>query len=207
MTVPPDAPTAEGGGAPSDEMRLDDPAVPFDKESVARALGASIRRRHDLDPTGVPLVLAALADGLVEAAAAVEDRVVDSGPYLGRSITKLARLAAESVEVLPPSSAAPVDIRPGLTLGDCVVRSDGSVRVDGPMVRGDREVELAGAAIEMAMAYGTAVVAPLLDAYGMDVVDLRRLDTCQLLLSVAGELDVDVSTFVADQGAVDGFGG
>ena len=57
---------------------------------------------------------------------------------------------------------------------------------------GDREIELAAAAVALGGRHGPAVVAPLLDAYGMDQFDLRRLDTAQLLVSVAAQLGVDL---------------
>ena len=47
--------------------------------------------------------------------------------------------------------------------------------------RGDPHRDLAVASRSLAEAYGPAVVAPFLDAYGLDDVDLRRLDYHQLL--------------------------
>jgi aminoglycoside phosphotransferase len=57
-------------------------------------------------------------------------------------------------------------------------------------VAGDRHLDLARAAVALALRFGPAVVAPFLDAYGLDDIDVRRLDTCQLLGSVAEEVGV-----------------
>ena len=43
------------------------------------------------------------------------------------------------------------------------------------------QVNLAVASRSLGEVFGPAVVAPFLDAYGLDDVDLRRLDTHQLL--------------------------
>ena len=53
-----------------------------------------------------------------------------------------------------------------------------------------RHLDLARAAVALALRFGPAVVAPFLDAYGLDDIDVRRLDTCQLLGSVAEEVGV-----------------
>ena len=176
-----------------DGVRLDDRAVPVDPESVARALGAAIRRAHDEPAVGRRVSLTEMAAALTEAASS-GSAVMDSGPYLGRPVAELARLAAETVSVLPPALGAVVPARPGLTLGDCVLQPDGTIHLEGDRVDGDREVELAAAAVALGERHGPAVVAPLLDAYGMDLVDLRRLDTGQLLVSIAVELDVDLGS-------------
>jgi aminoglycoside phosphotransferase len=42
----------------------------------------------------------------------------------------------------------------------------------------------------LALRFGPAIVAPFLDAYGLDDIDVRRLDTCQLLGTVAEEVGV-----------------
>ncbi len=182
-----------GDGTPTDDgIRLDDRTIPVDPESVARAMGAAIRRHHADPATGENLSMAAMAAALVAASSADADAVMTSGPYLGRPVAELARLAAETVSVLPPAVGATVPIRAALTLADCVLRPDGTVTVDGPRADGDREIELAAAAVALGERHGPAVVAPLLDAYGMDQLDLRRLDTGQLLVSIAAELGIDL---------------
>lgn len=176
-----------------DGVRLDDRALPVDPESVARAVGAAVRRAHGEPLAGPAVTLTVMADRLVSSAAAAAEPEMTSGPYLGRPVAELARLAAETVRVLPPAMATLVPIRADLSLADCVLRPDGTVSIEGGRVDGDREIELAAAAVALGERHGPAVVAPLLDAYGMDSLDLRRLDTGQLLVSIARHLGVDLA--------------
>ncbi|MEM9202390.1 MAG: hypothetical protein AAGC53_12040 [Actinomycetota bacterium] len=186
-------PTGPDGG-----IRLDDPHLPVDPESTARAVGAAIRRAHD-GPAGRGTIgLSRVAARLQDAAGADNAVLMDSGPYLGRPVAELARLAVETVSVLPPVVRPTVAVRPGFTLGDCVLHADGSIVVGGVRAAGDRELELAAAAIALGSRHGPAVVAPLLDAYGMDLLDLRRLDTSQLLVSIAAEIGVDLDSVIDD---------
>ena len=178
----------------NDGIRLDDRAVPVDPEAVSRAIGAAIRRAHDEPPTGRPTTMTAMAAALVDAAERAVEPEMTSGPYLGRPVHELARLAAETVSVLPPAMGEVVPIQAGLGLGDCVLRPDGTVSLEGERADGDREIELAAAAVALGERHGPAVIAPLLDAYGMDALDLRRLDTGQLLVSIARHLDLDLGT-------------
>ena len=124
------------------------------------------------------------------AAEADDDAIFDSGPYLDRSRHAMARLAVETVTALPESDIAEVAITPGFDLGMVELQRDGSMVVLGDTVVGDRHLDLARAAVALALRFGPAVVAPFLDAYGLDDIDVRRLDTCQLLGSVAEEVGV-----------------
>ena len=124
------------------------------------------------------------------AAEAEDDAIFDSGPYLDRSRYEMARLAVETVTALPESDIAEVAITPGFDLGMVELQRDGSMVVLGDTVVGDRHLDLARAAVALALRFGPAVVAPFLDAYGLDDIDVRRLDTCQLLGSVAEEVGV-----------------
>lgn len=175
-----------------DGVSLGDHTIPVDPESVARALGEAIRRHHAGTETGQVNAMASMASTLEKQASAQPDAVMATGPYLGRPVLELARLAAETVSVLPPAIRPSVPIRAGLTLADCVLSRDGRIVIDGLRADGDREIELAAAAVALGGRHGPAVVAPLLDAYGMDQFDLRRLDTAQLLVSVAAQLGVDL---------------
>jgi hypothetical protein len=177
-----------------DGIRLDDRAVPLDPEAVSRAIGATIRRAHDAPSTRRMLTMAAMADALVSAAAVTDQPEMTSGPYLGRPVLELARLAVETVSVLPPAVGSTVPIRASLSLADCVLVADGTVVITGARADGDREVELAAAAVSLGERHGPAVIAPMLDAYGMDALDLRRLDTAQLLVSIARQLEFDLET-------------
>lgn len=180
------------GDIGSDGVRLDNRALPVDPEVVARAVGAAIRRHHDEDTSGRVATMTAMAEVVLASAADAVEPEMTSGPYLGRPVRELARLAHETVSVLPPAMGPMVPIRAGLDLRDCVLLPDGLVSIDGPRADGDREVELAAAAVALGGRHGPAVVAPLLDAYGMDLIDLRRLDTGQLLVSIARHLGVDL---------------
>lgn len=182
---------------PPDGLRLDDRALPVDPESVARAVGAAVRRGHAEPVTGRAVTLTVMADALVRSAVDALEPEMTAGPYLGRPVAELARLAVETVSVLPPATSVLVPIRAGLTLADCVLRPDGTVAIEGERVDGDREIELAAAAVALGERHGPAVVAPLLDAYGMDSLDLRRLDTGQLLVSIARHVGVDLGRVVA----------
>ena len=179
-----------------DGVRLDDRALPVDPEAIARAVGAAIRRCHDAGPVGRTVSLSAMAASLVAAAGDDVDAEMTSGPYLGRPVAELARLAAETVSVLPPAVGSSAPIRAGFDLSDCLLQPDGLVTIDGDRADGDREVELAAAAVALGERHGPTVVAPLLEAYGMDLLDLRRLDTGQLLVSVARQLGVDLGSTV-----------
>ena len=123
-------------------------------------------------------------------AEAEDDAIFDSGPYLDRSRHEMARLAVDTVAALPESDIAEVAITPGFDLGMVELQRDGSMLVLGDTVAGDRHLDLARAAVALALRFGPAVVAPFLDAYGLDDIDVRRLDTCQLLGSVAEEVGV-----------------
>lgn len=186
-----DSPVTGGG------VRLDDPTVGVDPEAVSRALGAALRRAHDTPAVGTPLTLTAMAAALVAVAEHASEPEMTSGPYLGRPVLELARLAAETVSVLPPAIGPTVPIRAGLVLGDCVLGPDGIVTVEGERADGDREVELAAAAVAVGERYGPAVITALLDAYGMDLIDLRRLDTGQLVVSIARHVGFDLAAAAA----------
>ena len=135
--------------------------------------------------------MASMASALEKQASAQPDAVMATGPYLGRPVLELARLPQRPFPSFRRLFVRRVPIRAGLTLADCAIR-DGRIVIDGLRADGDREIELAAAAVALGGRYGSAVVAPLLDAYGMDQFDLRRLDTAQLLVSVAAQLGVDL---------------
>ncbi|MEM8705551.1 MAG: hypothetical protein AAGE98_03790 [Actinomycetota bacterium] len=174
-----------------DGISLADPSVPIDPEQAATTLGTTLAARHAAVPTAAGVVdLAAFAAAVRDAAESVDDAPIESGPYLDRSRRDLARIAVDTVAALPPSDDPPVAITPGLTLDMVTVQRDGSMVIGADTVAGDRHLDTARVAVALAIRFGTAVVAPFLAAYGLDDVDLRRLDTCQLLTSVAAELGV-----------------
>ena len=172
----------------AERFPLSDPALPVDPEAVTRSLGAALAARHEAgDPADGPaLSLRDLAAHLV-AAAEEHGGVVARGPLEGRELRELAGLAARAVEGLPNERPA-VPVRPGLTLDHCMISTRGDVDVVGETVRGDRHLDLAAAAVGVAERFGSAVVAPLVEAYGGDGVDLLTLDACQQLNAVAAEV-------------------
>lgn len=179
------------GTADREGIPLSDPIVPIDSEQAARALGGALAAKHTAVPTTDGRVDLAVFASVVRAAAeADDDAIFDSGPYLDRSRHEMARLAVDTVAALPESEVAEVAITPGFDLGMVELQRDGSVLVLGDTVAGDRHLDLARAAVALALRFGPAVVAPFLDAYGLDDIDVRRLDTCQLLGSVAEEVGV-----------------
>lgn len=170
---------------------LSDLTVPIDPEQAARALGRTLAAKHTTAPSTDGRVDLAFFASVVRAAAdAEDDAIFDSGPYLDRSHHEMARLAVETVAALPETNTAEVAITPGLDLGMVELQRDGWMIVMGDTVAGDRHLDLARAAVALALRFGPAVVAPFLDAYGLDDIDVRRLDTCQLLGTVAEEVGV-----------------
>lgn len=191
-------------GSP-ERVALADPALPIDPEHAARLLGEALRRRHG-EPTGDGSALPSWP--LHRLAAHVHTRVADSssndggdspqlmpdGPYRGRPVRRLASLLVETIDDLPgvPDGGGDdtmVAITLGLRLDVCVVEPSGIVVVDSSdrttSALGDRHVDLAAAAIGLNERFGPAVVAPMVEAYGFDAVDPRRLDTAQLLVALA----------------------
>jgi aminoglycoside phosphotransferase len=179
------------GPADPEGISLSDPTVPIDPEQAARALGRALAVKHTTAPSVDGRVdLAVFAAAVRADAEASDDATFDAGPYLDRSRHEMARLAVETVAALPATDTAEVAITPGFDLGMVQLQRDGSVIVLGDTVAGDRHLDLARAAVALALRFGPAVVAPFLDAYGLDDIDVRRLDTCQLLGSVAEEVGV-----------------
>lgn len=177
--------------AHADGIALADKNAPIDPEQAATTLGSVLAARHATVPTATGAVgLVAFARAVQAASEAHDDAPMAAGPYLDRSRRDLARIAVETVDALPALDDAPAAITPGLSLDVVLLRRDGSIDIDGPTVAGDRHLDIARIAVALAIRFGTAVVAPFLAAYGLDQVDLRRLDTCQLLTSVAVELGV-----------------
>lgn len=172
---------------PADEFSLSDPTLPVDPEIVARALGRALAERHRDAVAGLPAVdLRSLADQIVEgAAAASAGQTLTDGPFRGLRVTDLASLVAATIAELPASAAEPVPVRVGLTLADCTMSTDGAVSIDPATAIGDRHLDLAAAAMAAVERFGAAVAAPLIDEYGFDCIDLRTLDACQQLISVA----------------------
>lgn len=170
-------------------IRLSDPAAPINPEQVAQALGELLDRRHGDGPAGAAYVrVPRYAAQLLEHIEVQPDAPVESGPYLGRSRHDLARLATETVDALGASWDTSAKTVPALTLDDVWLQRDGSLTIVGDLAWSDRHLELARVAVGLATRFGPAVVAPFLDTYGLERVDLRRLDTCQMLSMLADDV-------------------
>ena len=179
----------------AERFPLSDPALPVDPEAVTRSLGEALAARHEAEASGpgrdsagdsASVSLPELAAHLVEAA---EQRggTLSAGPLEGRDLCELAGFAAHAVDGL--SAGRPyVPVRLGLTLDHCLISTRGDVEVVGETVWGDRHLDVAAAAVAVAARFGNAVVAPLVEAYGADAVDLLTLDACQQLNAVAAEV-------------------
>lgn len=171
-------------------IRLSDPAAPINPEQAAQALGTMLLERHGAEADQPGLIsLSGFAAAVRAAADSHDDAPIESGPYLDRSRQELAHLAVETVDGLPANDDTG-SITPGLSLDAVMLGRDGSLTIEGATIAGDPHLDLARTAVALAIRFGPAVVAPFLDAYGLDRIDLRRLDTCQLLTAVADELGV-----------------
>ena len=172
---------------PAERFPLSDPSLPVDPEAVTRSLGATLAARHAAAAADQPaLTLTDLAAHLATAAAE-RGGTMSSGPLEGRQLTELAGFAVAAVERRPVDSA-PVAVTPGFSLDDCLISTRGEIELTGDTIAGDRHLDLAAAAVGVADRFGAAVVAPLIDAYGAEAVDLLTLDACQQLIALAAEL-------------------
>ena len=174
---------------------LSDPALPVDPEAVARSLGSALSSRHraprkrtastgESDRSSWPLQ--DLATHLL-AAAQIHRGTVSTGSLEGRDLRTLAASARRAVDALPPGRTL-VPVRLGLTLDHCMISTHGDVQIVGATVWSDRHLDLAAAAVGVALRFGSAVVAPLVDAYGEDDVELLTLDMCQQLNAIASDV-------------------
>lgn len=160
---------------------------PLGPEAMAEALAASLRALHTLEPAPCPFD-ASLETLLRLATDAVQGdtvAVAPSGPYAGRSADELLRILVELTEADRSAPTGDAVFVHGALRADRVwFAPDGSVTFTGwrRSGLGDRHLDLAAAAGMVTELHGPALVAPLLDAYGLDLVDLRRLDAAQLLV-------------------------
>jgi aminoglycoside phosphotransferase len=175
-------------------------------ESIAIRLGADATSADAGHPMGPEALVGTLAASLVALhgrpigqcpfsadtrtlRSVVDDRIargsIDEaaeGPYAGRSPTTLAQiydgLMADLGEVVDP-----VFIHASLAPSRVWLDPNGEVTFLGWQWAGvgDRHLDLAAAATTLTQLYGPALVGPFFDAYGLDRVDLRRLDAHQLL--------------------------
>lgn len=174
-------------------ISLADPSAPINPEQAAEALGSLLARRHQ-QPAVTGVSLRQLAEALSLRAEQVDDRVIDAGPYLDRTTRSLAALALRvgtELDADLDDGDHGAEVSAGLTLADVELDRSGEMHLLGPSLRSDPHLDLAGAAVGLAVRFGPGVVAPFLASYGMDNVDLRRLDLAQMLLAVAEQIEFD----------------
>jgi aminoglycoside 3'-phosphotransferase II len=156
---------------------------PMGPEALIEGMAAALRSLHALDTAQCPF------DATDRLASRVADRIergeietAPSGPYAGREPRELAALFEELCADLGPADE-PVFVHGGLRTERAWFDPSGAVTFTGWRHGGigDRHLDLAAAAALATQLYGPALVAPLFDAYGLDDVDLRRLDAHQLL--------------------------
>jgi aminoglycoside 3'-phosphotransferase-2 len=154
-----------------------------DPANVAATLGKALRDVHLLPRDEAPPA-PSLQELRREAAHRVAHGLVTSrqdGPYRSRSPERLLANLDFLVGELDP--AAEVVIHGCPVLENLWIAPDLSVSLTGWWNAGvgDPHRDLAVASRSLNEVFGPAVVAPFLDAYGLDDVDLRRLDAHQLL--------------------------
>jgi len=153
-------------------------------EALAAELGRALRRLHEVGIDDCPFESAseshlrsaetAIATGKVEPAM--------DGPYVGRSPAELLEILAGLFAELP--TPHPVLVHGGLDVDRIWLAPDGRITFTGwqEAGAGDRHLDLAAVAVSVGAEFGLAVVAPFLDAYGLDHINLVSLDAHQLLV-------------------------
>ncbi|MEM7140575.1 MAG: phosphotransferase [Actinomycetota bacterium] len=155
---------------------------PMGPEALATSLAGMLRELHDLPTRSCPF------DASVDvlrgrAARRIERGLVtrtDEGPYARRPPVDLLALHGR----LELSDTAPTVIHGALRAERVWLSPDGSAAFTGWRGAGvgDPHIDLAAAAAIVHQLHGPALVGPLLDAYGLDRIDLARLDAAQLLV-------------------------
>lgn len=154
-----------------------------DPGTVAMILGEAIRDVHLLPTEGAPIA-PSLDDLRREAAHRVAHGLVSSrpdGPYRSEEPERL--LATLDSLLADLTAVSTTVVHGGPTLEHLWIAPDQSISLTGwsRTGSGDPHRDLAAACRSLNETFGPAVVAPFLDAYGLDDVDLRRLDAHQLL--------------------------
>jgi len=166
-----------------------DPYQPIDPESLARLVGSTLREVHSIDLDNCPyespistwrsLAAAKVLAGEIETAS--------SGPYSRLAPAELLEILDEMIE----SSKAVHDevlIHGMATTAHMWIVPDATIVFTGWQMSGigDRHHDLAVAAASLTERFGPALVPPMLESYGLDLVDPQRLDLHQLLVYLAG---------------------
>lgn len=157
---------------------------PMGPEALVTTLAEALVALHDLSTAHCPFVahtaaLRAVVDRRV--ASGMVATTVD-GPYAGRSAGELAAIFDDLMAELGEPDQ-PVFVHGSLTAERIWLDPSGGATLLGWQWSGigDRHVDLAAAATLLARLHGPALVAPFLEAYGLDRVDVRRIDAHQIL--------------------------
>lgn len=157
---------------------------PMGPEALLNSLAEALSELHEqpieqcpfvADPASLrPVAAARIESGAVS--------VADDGPYIGREPSELATIFDGLVAGLPDDDA-PVFVHGALAPQRIWLDPSGEVTLLGWQWSGvgDRHLDLAAGAALLSQLHGPALVAPFIEAYGFDRVDLRRLDAYQLL--------------------------
>ncbi len=174
---------------PAEAIVASDPIRPVDPESLARMIGSSLKAIHCIDVDGCPF------DASIEkwhriAVERVNAGVVETeseGPYARLEPRRLLEVLDELIEATNDRHDAVV-IHGMPSHGHTWLVHGGTVVFTGwqKCGIGDRHHDLAVSASSLTKQFGPALVPPLLDSYGFDHIDLRRLDLHQLLVHLVG---------------------
>lgn len=163
--------------------------LPLGPEQLALELGTALRRLHEVDAGTCPLdaSLAAQRARVAERHRRGAIDVARSGPYAGRPVGELLAVLDELLATLGEADRTAF-VHGGLRPDRIWFVPDGDVVFTGWRRGGlgDPHLDLAAASALVIEIHGPALVGPLLDAYGLDDVDVQRLDACQLLVHLLG---------------------
>ncbi len=169
-----------------------DPLHPVAPESMARLLGSALRRIHEIPTTGCPYE-SGVGTWRERAASRVRNGELPTttdGPYAGVEPGRLLDVLDDLIEGLSERSSEDSDVlvHGSPALAHTWLIPDGTMAFTGwqHCGLGDRHHDLAIAAAALADRYGPPLIPVMLDEYGLDLVDPRRLDLHQLLAHLSG---------------------
>ncbi len=174
---------------PAEAIVASDPLLPVDPESLAHMIGTSLKAIHSVDADGCPF------DASIErwhrvAVDRVNAGVVDTepeGPYARLEPEHLLEVLEELIEATGDHDGAVVIHGMPSPAHTWLVHGGAVVFTGWQMCGiGDRHHDLAVSASALTQQFGPALVPPLLDSYGFDRIDPRRLDLYQLLVHLVG---------------------
>ncbi len=156
---------------------------PLQPETVAQQVGGALRTLHgyalpEASFDASPRRFFDLAAGRIDRG---EVTTATHGPYAGRDPDDLLAILDELLSTLDDGPMVLVHGRP--TMQEVWLGPSGDLVFTGwdRTGAGDPHHDLAVAAESVRAVFGPAAVPPLLDAYGLDEIDVRRIDAHQLL--------------------------